>query len=399
MPREIGHLAPAWLTEADRILEGIRARTRHLHVRHAMREEGRRRWETKRLLIILPVTLPGGGANVVFQEAVAMQAMGVDVRVLNFDAYREAFEASYPDREIPTVYIEAPSSLSDLAHDYDAVIATLFRSVEWLRPLRHLDNPPRLGYYVQDYEPYFFTDDPRQFWQAWSSYLAFPELIRFTKTEWTRDEVKRQAGVDCVPVGPSVDVDLFRPRPRLLPERPDIVRIAAMVRPATPYRQPRLTMEVLRAVHRSHGDRVEIWTFGSRPEELGDLPRDFPFRNAGILHPRQLAVLLNEVDLFMDLSSHQAMGLTAMEAMCCGAAVVVPACGGASSFVRHEENGLIVDTTCPEECVDAVNALVREDSLRGALRARGLDEIGGFFPERAAYRILEALFPRSTEAP
>src|SRR5262249_57038422 len=103
-----------------------------------------------------------------------------------------------------------------------------------------------------------------------SSYLAFPELIRFTKTEWNRDEVKSRTGADCVLVGPSVNVDLFRPRPRLLPERPDVVRIAAMIRPATPRRQPRRTMEVLRAVHRSHGDRVEILIFGCRPDELGD---------------------------------------------------------------------------------------------------------------------------------
>src|SRR5262249_28087434 len=152
--------------------------------------------------------------------------------------------------------------------------------------------------------------DPKQFWEAWSSYLAFPELTCFTKTEWTRDEVARWTGVGCELVGPSVNVDLFRPQRRLLPARPDAVRIAAMVRPTTPYRQPRATMEVLRAVHRCHGDRVEILIFGCRPQDFGDLPRDFPFQDAGLLDPRRLAALLNEADLFVDLSSHQAMGLT-----------------------------------------------------------------------------------------
>jgi glycosyltransferase involved in cell wall biosynthesis len=200
-------------------------------------------------------------------------------------------------------------------------------------------------------------------------------------------------------VGPSVNVDLFRPRPRRLPERPDVVRIAAMVRPSTPHRQPRLTMEVLRAVHRSHGDRAEILIFGCRPDELGGLPRDFPFRNEGVLNPGQLAALLNEADLFVDLSSHQAMGLTAMEAMCCGATVIVPSRGGSTSLIRHEQNGLIVDSTRPEECIDAVNGLVRETSLRRSLQAKALHDIGRFFPERAAHRILESLFLHPTEAP
>ncbi len=364
-----------------------------------MREDGRRQWEAKRLLILMPVAPPCGVASVILQEAAAMQAMGVDVRVLNLEAHREAFEACYPDLLVPTLFIPNPSELECVARDFDAVIATVANTVEWMRPFREFDRPPRLGYYIQDYEPYLVTEDPRSFWEAWSSYLAFPELIRFTKTEWTRDEVKSRTGADCLVVGPSVNVDLFRPRPRRLPEQPGAVRIAAMARPDAPCRQPRLTMEVLRAVQRTHGDRVEILIFGCRPDELGDLSADFPFGNTGVLNLGQMAGLLNETDIFVDLASHQAMGSTAMEAMCCGATVIVPTCGGAQSFVRHEENGFVVDTSLQEDCVDALNLLVGETSLRQSLQARALRDITRFFPERAAYRVLEALFPNPVEAP
>lgn len=397
-PLEPGRPVATPHDDADRILEGIRARTRHLHTRHAMRDDGRRRWEGKRVLILLQASLPCGGANVIFQEAVAMREMGVEVRLVNLESHREVFQASYPDLEFPTTYLATPTDLPFIARGYDAVIATYFPTVEWMRPLREFDPPPRLGYYVQDFEPYFAQQYPVAFWEAWSSYVAYPELIPFTKTEWNREEVRSRTGADCLLVGPSVNVDLFRPRPRLLPGRPDVVRIAAMVRPISPHRQPRLTMEVLRAVHRTHGDRVEILIFGCRSDELGDLPRDFPFRNAGVVNPKQLAALLNEIELFVDLSSHQAMGLTAMEAMCCGATVVVPSRGGSTSFVRHEENGLIVDSTRPEECIAAVNRLVREASLLRSLQARALRDIGRFFPERAAYRILEALFSQTAGA-
>ena len=114
-PSETADPAGAPQIEADRILEGIRGRTRHLHVRHAMRADGRRRWEGKRLLIILPVTSPGGGANVIFQEAAAMHPMGVDVQVLNLESNRDKFEASYPDLDLPSVFIPTPADLACVA--------------------------------------------------------------------------------------------------------------------------------------------------------------------------------------------------------------------------------------------------------------------------------------------
>ena len=55
----------------------------------------------------------------------------------------------------------------------------------------------------------------------------------------------------------------------------------------------------------------------------------------------------------------------------------------------------MVDTSLPEECIDALDTLVRDDSLRQSLEACGLRDIGQFFPERAAYRILEYPLPLS----
>jgi len=153
-------------------------------------------------------------------------------------------------------------------------------------------------------------------------------------------------------------------------------------------------MELLRQASRRYGGRVEIAVFGTSLGDSGfaELPRDFAWSFAGVLTQEQVAHLLNEVDIFVDFSSHQAMGLTALEAMACGAAVIVPERGGAVSFARHEGNSLVIDTSSPEACWHALQRLIEDHPLRSRLQRNALVEIPDFFPERPAFNILNVLF-------
>jgi len=81
-----------------------------------------------------------------------------------------------------------------------------------------------------------------------------------------------------------------------------------------------------------------------------------------------------------------------LEAMACGAAVIVPRKGGADSFVAHEENGLIVDTAAPQECRAALDRLVTDAGLRQRIRQRATADTCRHTPEQAAYNILAVLF-------
>jgi glycosyltransferase involved in cell wall biosynthesis len=157
-------------------------------------------------------------------------------------------------------------------------------------------------------------------------------------------------------------------------------------------------MRVLRELDRAHGRGVEIILFGCRPNEpdfLG-LPRDFSWRHAGLLGRAQHAFLLNEVDIFVDYSAWQAMGLTALEAMSCGAAVVVPLQGGATTYAKHGENSLVVDTRSEDECYAALERLAVDQELRNLLQRQAIAHACHYPPEKAAYNILDALFPRSS---
>ncbi len=376
------------------VIEGIRARSQAMLAREEWIERGQQAFSGRRILFLLAIAEPGGGGNVVIDEARAMQKMGVDVNLFNLVEYQRGFERAYPGLDIPVVY-GRPGALPHVGQDYDAVIATYNPTVGWLAPLAHRSAKTVMGYYVQGFEPYMYAPGSEEYQAALESYTLLDKLVRFTKTEWTRQVVLEQTRADSVVVGVSVNIDLFRPRPRLThPQHTRPLTIAAMIRPNAPYREPRLTMEILRQASRRYRDRVEIVLFGTTLDHPGfaALPRDFAWRLAGILSQKQVARLVNEADIFVDFSSHQAMGLTALEAMACGAGVIVPAHGGASDFARHEENSLVVDTSSAEACWQGLQRLVEDDNLRAGLQKRALADICGFFPERPAFAILKTLF-------
>jgi glycosyltransferase involved in cell wall biosynthesis len=172
------------------------------------------------------------------------------------------------------------------------------------------------------------------------------------------------------------------------------LHITAMVRPSSLRRSPKHTMLILKEIQQKYDDKVDITIFGSRNDDphFLALPREFKFTNLELLNSQQISNLLGKTDIFVDFSSFQAMGLTAMEAMACGAAVIVPQFGGAHSFAVHQKNALIIDTTRFETCVNALEQLILDDSLRHRLMHQAMRDISGFYPERAAYHILEQLW-------
>jgi len=381
----------------DRVLQSFSADGHKLaDVRARFVNQGKALWAGKRLLFILPVAERSGGANVVLDEAEAMSKMGLEINIVNLERYRQRFDLNYFDNTLPVIFVSEETKVSELLHNYDGVIATWCTSVNWLTPPSSREGFPVRGYYIQDFEPNFFVEGSEEFQIAWDSYSRYPDLVRFTKTEWTRALVREKTGVDCAVIGPSVNIDLYRPRRREEPAGPNsTLRIAAMIRPSSPHRAPKLTMEVLRDFYRAHHERnIEIYFFGCDSYDLMTLAvaNDFGYWNAGVLTRPQIAALFNQVDIFVDFSAYQAMGLTAMEAMCCGAAVIVPQRGGASSFLSDEVNGLVVDTDSKDACLLALGRLASDEDLRSRLQRQATIDICQFFPERAAFNILSAMF-------
>ena len=378
----------------SRELIGIRNRIRAALNRENLISTSISLWEGKRVLFILPVIEPGGGGNIVVEEVKAMIRMGVDARILNLKQHENHFKTSYPNLNVPVIYSEI-DNIENIAMNFDAVIATANHTVYWLKDIKQKNGYPIMGYYIQDFEPLFYEFGSDAFKIAMESYTKIPGLVRFTKTKWNQATVKKETGADSTVIGPSVNIDLFRQRIRNVNQfSQDYVYISAMIRPSTPRRNAGFTMKILKKISEENKGKVKIMIFGCDEEQIiqHELQNDFDYKNAGMLNSYQIANLLNETDIFVDFSKFQAMGLTALEAMSCGAAVIVPQNGGTDSFAKNNENSLIVDSTSFEDCHNALQNLIDDSSLRDRLKMNAVEDTCKYTSENVAYNILMALF-------
>lgn len=379
----------------DRVMEGIRAHSKYLYQREQLLEQGSNIFAGRRVLFVLPIWVAGGGANLIIQAARIMRSMGVDAQILNLKAHRESFENSYPGLEIPIIY-EDIESIPDKAVLYEAVVATFNPTVSWIAPAVEKKPDLIVGYYIQDYEPYFYEPGSESYQKAKESYGLLSNLVRCCTTNWIDEQIQIHHKMPTTIIGASMDVDLFWPRPRkdpLWPDRP--MRIAAMIRPHSERRSPHMTMSTLQQISEIYGPKVQFKLFGTKPSDPGfaPLPKDFPWDFTGELSQIQMANLLNEVDIFVDFSTFQGLGLTAMESMACGGAVIVPEKGGAITFARNDENSLVVDTSDQEACLQALRRLIDDHALRAKLQMNAIHSVKMFHPEGSTFKLLKSLFP------
>ncbi len=379
----------------DRAMSAVRARAETMLERSDITQKGLSLYEGKRVLFLLPILGAGGGGHVVIQEAAAMRRMGVDAALVNLVLNRPRFEKEHPNLDVPVLYVNDPEREIDY-NEYDAIIATHYMSVNWTRTILSTHPDLKTGYYIQDYEPFFYEPHSLEYQMARESYRLPAGTRPFVKTAWVRSTLKEQEQIDSAIVGPSVETNLFCPRPPSRPVQPAKLRILAMVRPVTPRRAPDLTMRVLSRLASKYGSSISLHIFGcsEADKDFLKLQRDFRYTNWEILDRERTASLLSQVDIFADFSTFQAMGLTALEAMASGVAVVVPERGGTDAFAVNEENALVIDSEDEAACFDAVCRLIDDRKLTLSIQQAALRTVAAFFPERAALKILNELFDR-----
>jgi GT2 family glycosyltransferase/glycosyltransferase involved in cell wall biosynthesis len=356
------------------------------------------------ILFVLPVKGGGGGVHSIVQETIGIRELGAHASVAVPQKALSRYHEHYPnvDRSV-FVGFRNIEGLTRAVEQYDVVVATIFTSVKLIKKVLRSVPDVLPAYYIQDYEPWICRNNESLRQEALNSYTLIPGLVRFAKTDWIRHIVEEKHGVPVHKVMPSLDTSVYFPPPKHSPsgETGQTVRIAAMIRPKTPRRAPGLTMEVLREIKEEYGESVEIIIFGCDPEEKGFLAlrRDFEFQHLGVLIREEVAETLRRSNIFVDFSTYQAFGRTALEAMACGCAVIVPEHGGTFEYAENEVNALVVDTTDRGACVTATQRLIEDRALRERLTARAAVTAERYSVRRAAASILGVLGQRPRKRP
>lgn len=390
----------AWSCRQSLKMAGLRMWSKTAIDRFRLIREGVRKFGGRRISFILPAA-DGGGVAVILQEALAMTKMGVIVEILNMEAHREGFlkANNIENSPISLRFFDKKSALlkylQQPSNGIDAVVCTHHATPHWLAELDLSSLDFEVAYYVQDYEPDFYPSASEEHSFAKCSYTVIPEIKGFTKTHWNREILQKEAAFTAPVIGPSVDIDLFRPvKEKNYFKANDRVIIAAMVRPQTPRRAPEMTYKVLTTVAEHFPKQAQVYSFGCTDEELRECvgtPSE-QVTHLGILDRREVTTVLGECDIFLDASAFQAMGLTALEAMACGCAVVIPKSGGSVDFAEDRINAVVVDTADYVSMVDKIADLIYKQDYREQLQINAIQEAAKYFPEKAAFNILNEIF-------
>lgn len=338
-----------------------------------------------RILFLLPSSMAGGGSTSVVQEALAYESFGITVRILLWDTSIPLFTTVFPEaahlfRPWPKRVMSTEDSLSmqkiyQYGGLFDVVIATVWISVSVMLEMFKRSPSFLPVYYVQDYEPWFYPPDNEHARAAAATYAAVRDVggVLLGKSTWIKNLLWEKHGVwlEKVPGGIETLCGSAVVAQRWIGERRGPLRIAAMVRPSTPRRNPLLTLQVLRAVKRSLGVGATIRVFGCTIDDLQNLQLrsgeadllDFDFEHLGILNRSGIADLFLHSDVFVDLSEWQAFGRSAAEAMTCGSIALVTDQGGAEEIIDSGFNGFLVNATDISATIRTLGAFI-SDPLR-----------------------------------
>lgn len=133
------------------------------------------------------------------------------------------------------------------------------------------------------------------------------------------------------------------------------------------YKGAQLGLEIINAIHKEDST-ISINSFGDFPRSA--VPEYVHFH--GVVNNESLSELYNQASVFILPSLVEGYGLTALEAMACGAALVTTDNEGIREFVKDGINGIISENFDPIEIKDVVLKLIRNEQYRYKLTEEGI---------------------------
>ena len=191
---------------------------------------------------------------------------------------------------------------------------------------------------------YLIQDDERKFENeniplAESTYSLIPNHVYVS--DWLEKALGSFARFKKV-ISNGIDRDLFYPGRKA--DRDDRrLNVAMMTRSD----KKRGYYEGITAINRLLSEKGNFpkpffHFFGNREVFAHEIKSD-QFKYYGILNRKAVAGIFRNADILIDPSHFQGFGLTALEAMSCGCACILPKDGGVNDFAIHLENAVLFD--------------------------------------------------------
>lgn len=326
-----------------------------------------------RVAYILPLAVLVGGVISVMQAVRHLNLIGVDASVIIPGSLRDKALETFDIAPEKLIGFDWIGNLPKLAAEFDILIATANNSVQFVQQALKIASKPILpAYFVQDYEPWFYEKGSEKYQTARQSYSLIPDVLAFAKTQFLVDTVQREhPGVDIRRIRPGFDVSIYQPAAHSLADHSPL-RLCAMIRPESVWRAPQATLDLFAQLAQTFPAQIEIHTFGCESQDLATLNYPAGFTHHGRLQQQALFKLLQDCDVFVDMSPYQAFGRTGLEAMAAGCVAVLPEACGTAEYA-HEGNAVLVNTRDHPAVLTALRELIQQPQRRQQLKQQALE--------------------------
>jgi glycosyltransferase involved in cell wall biosynthesis len=120
-----------------------------------------------------------------------------------------------------------------------------------------------------------------------------------------------------------------------------------------------------------------------------ELPLPETVKHLGYVSDEQLKALYAKAACFVYPSLYEGFGLPPLEAMGCGCPVIVARAGSLPEVCG--DAALYCDPTSAEDIADQIKTVMRDNQLRDALRANGLERVKAYTWEKCACQTMKAV--------
>lgn len=282
------------------------------------------------------------------------------------------------------------SFVLDAIPQSDVVIATFWETAE----VAYLADKGLPAYFMQHFEPVFYTEGEIDYYRSQMSYLL--PIAKIANSSWLR---KRTADYllgqgsqqEIYRADNAVDLDHFHRDDSIgkLSVGEHDVNIISYGGRGVQWKGFREMAEAVAIVRKRLPQYAVQWNvYGS-----AELPPDndiATYASLGFLRPDALAKAYNVNDILLSASWYESFPLFPIEAMACGLAVVTTG-PGTEDYAEDEVNCLVAEVKNPVALADVLERLVIDRALRDRLADNAVETAKKFSWEAATMKFEQLL--------
>jgi glycosyltransferase involved in cell wall biosynthesis len=276
-------------------------------------------------------------------------------------------------------------SLAWICPKSDVIIATHTPTTVPALLASHLLNKGKPVWLYQDYLE-MFDERPYERWLVKNALRWFNCAL--VVSEYSKLELKKNSPGKVVYVGEGLShAEVFHPLPsdQYLPrDDQQIILTIGDVRPRKGFYD---FLDAVTLVYENLPN-IELWIYA---KEQFNISSEIPFKFFYRPTRSELARLYASCDVFVSASWWESFGLPPLEAMACGAPVVMTDSRGIHEYAIPDENCLMIPVSDPQSLAIAITRVLTDHNLAVTLRQNGPPTAAKFSWDEAVNRFQQAI--------